>query len=483
MAEDYFTDLVNFDKEAYFLKYGEEIMEKTMNQYVFTGYPAVETFEHRRRLVYETYSKPIEESYFWILEHMTTGREGFPIVEKIIDVFTSAEQSAFWGQSSTRLGFQQDKVSQYLATIGKMIKDMFQLVRELRILDERLSYYADSYDTTSKSRESAEITLKGIYVDMAEGGSKNPSSVFGMARELQFTSLPDLFFSVHPPTAKEVDEYVDKLEFNDAVKRVLKRKLRSFMQWKEHTYKEIKTRKIFTLKYMRQHYDVIHMYLSWIRPYLRNIARILSESMEKKKITSADLVSAFEGSLIEVEYMARRMPEDNKEYYACVLSTFLMRTRPEMAFHQEGYRHQGPLHMGKIEIITRIYAWTEEDFQNYKKLRAAEDFEMIGKIDRSVKEAMEGLGRELQKYLEEAGEETMLMEKKEKEPIKEKKSWVNDIVGTFITIKPKSEKPKKKPKKDVMMIKREKKAALRAAGFCQWLTYKNYKKSHGFLSW
>ena len=83
---------------------------------------------------------------------MTTGREGFPIVEKIIDVFTSAEQSAFWGQSSTRLGFQQDKVSQYLATIGNMIKDMFQLVRELRILDERLGYYEDSYDTTSKSR-------------------------------------------------------------------------------------------------------------------------------------------------------------------------------------------------------------------------------------------------------------------------------------------------------------------------------------------
>ena len=55
MAENYFTDLVNFDKEAYFKKYGEEIMEKTMNQYVYTGYPAVKTFEHRRRLVYETY--------------------------------------------------------------------------------------------------------------------------------------------------------------------------------------------------------------------------------------------------------------------------------------------------------------------------------------------------------------------------------------------------------------------------------------------
>ncbi|TKJ17868.1 hypothetical protein CEE44_05095 [Candidatus Woesearchaeota archaeon B3_Woes] len=483
MADDYFTDILNFDKKAYFDKYKEEIMEKSMNQYVYTGYPAVKTPEHRRRSVYETYTKPIEETYFWILEHMTTGREGFPLIEKITDVFTAAEQSAFWGQSSTRLGVQQDKVSQYLATIGKMVKDMFQLVRELRILDERIGYYEDSNDRSSKSRESAEITLKGIYVDMAEGGSKNPSSVFGMARELQFTSLPDLFFSVHPPTSREVDEYVNKLEFNEAVKRVLKRKLRSFMQWKEHTSKEIKTRKKFTLKYMRQHYDVIHMYLSWIRPYLRNIARILSESMENKKITSADLVSAFEGSLIEVEYIVRRMPKKNKDYFACVLATFIMRTRPDMSYHQEGYRHQGPLHTGKIEVITRRYAWTEEDFQNYKKLRAAEDFEIIGRIDRSVKEAMEGLGNELQKYLEEAGEETMLMEKRKKEPKKQKKKWVNNLVGTFITIKPKQEKPKKKTKKDLVRIEKEKKAADKAGAFCQWLTYKNYKKSHGFLSW
>ena len=86
MAKDFYTDILNFDKEAYFKKYGKEIMEKTMDQYVYTGYPAVKTHEHRRRLVFESFSKPIEETYFWILEHMTTGREGFPIVEKIIDV-------------------------------------------------------------------------------------------------------------------------------------------------------------------------------------------------------------------------------------------------------------------------------------------------------------------------------------------------------------------------------------------------------------
>jgi hypothetical protein len=486
MGDD-FTNLVNFDRDAYFKKYKEEIMEKTMDQYVYTGYPQPgsnreNSFYYRRRFVYETFQKPIEETYFWILEHMTTGREGFPIVEKIVDVFTSSEQSSFWGQSSTRLSMQQEKVSQYLATIGKMIKDMFQLVRELRILDERLGYYDDSTDASSKSRESAEITLKGIYVDMAEGGSKNPSSVFGMSRELQFTSLPDLFFSIHPPTPREVDEYVDKLEFNENVKRVLKRKLRSFMEWKVHTHKEVNTRKKFTLKYMRQHYDVIQMYLSWVRPYLRNIARLQSESMEEIKLTSADLISAFEGSLLEVEILVRKMAEGNKEYYSCILATFNMRTKPEMSFHQEGYRHQGPVHMGKVECIMRCYAWNDKDVQNYKNLRNAEDFEMIGKIDRSVREAMQGLGEELQKYLEEAGEELMLQEKEKKEAkAKPQRSIIEKTLGSFITINPKSTKPKKK--KDDFKIDKEKSNALKAAKYVLWMTYKNYKKAHGFLAW
>jgi hypothetical protein len=468
----------------------EEVMEKSMHQYVKTGYPMPgsnyqDSFNHRRRFVFESYSMPIEETYFWILAHFTEGMNGYPIAEKIIDVFTSSEQSAFWGQSSTRLGVQQDKVSQYLATIGKMIKDLFQLVREIRILDERLGYYDDSTNQESKSRESAEITLKGIYVDMAEGGSKNPSSVFGMAAQLQFTTLPDLFFSVHPPTPEDVDAYVDKLEFNDAVKRVLKRKLRSYMEWKVHTHKEIRTRKIFTLKYMRQHYDVIHMYLQWIRPYLRNIARLQSESMEEKKLTTADLVTAFEGSLLEVEFMLRRMPEKNTKYFSVIICNFVLRTRPEMSFHQEGYRHQGPVHMGRVECIMRNYAWTEKDVEAYKNLRNAEDFEMIGKIDLSVREAMEGLGEELQKYLEEAGEEILLKRKSgESEEEKKKNTILKSTLGTFIRIpeKKSSSKPKKK-KEDAMKMKSEKSKALKEGQKSMWTTYKNYKKAHGFLAW
>src|SRR3989338_1420431 len=171
-------------------EYGEEART---NEGVFTGYPDA---LRRYRLIVENYNMSIEEPYFWVKDYLKE-RVGYPGLIKITDVFSASENSSFFGASQQRLGLQQDKVSQYLATIGKMVKELFQLVRELRILDERLSSYADSY-TNSPSAESAEITLKGIWVDLVEQGAKNPSSVYGMAREVQFTTLPDLFFSTHP---------------------------------------------------------------------------------------------------------------------------------------------------------------------------------------------------------------------------------------------------------------------------------------------
>ena len=481
MENFYYTDLSS--RSALLKKHGfdkEEHRETIKEDYGPTGFPQpLKSYQQTM----EAYDLSLEEPYFWILDNF---KENFPIIEKLEDSFAASENSAFFGVTQQRLGAQQDKVSQFLATVGKMIKELFQMVRELRILDERLGYYNEAAAQLGKSigkrSKSSEITLKGIFIDLVQGGAKNAASVFGMSRELQFTTLPDLFFSVHPPTPEDTDEYVDNLEFNDAVKRVLKRKIRSFMEWKKHTNKELKTRKIFTLKYMRQHYDVIYMYLTWIRPYMRNIARLQSEAMETKKLTTPDLVSAFEGSLLEVEYLARKLPEGNQEYYACILSNFVLRSRPDMSFHQEGYRHQGPLHVGKVEVVMRIYAWNDKDVDNYKKLRAAEDFEMVGKIDRSVRDAMQGMGEELQKYLDEAGEDLLLNKEKKEKDKKPKKTILEKTLGTFVTIKPKDKK-KKEPKKNSAKIAQEKSNALKQANLIMWMTYKNYKKTHGYLAW
>ncbi len=475
-------------KEEYFKKYGDEEIEQSKNQYIKTNYP---TPVHRYRLVHETFQQSIEENYYWILNFMRY-EQGYAHVEKLIDVFAASEHSAFFGVAQQRLGLQQDKVSQFLATIGKMVKELFQLVREIRVLDERLSYYYDSF-TRSKSNESAEITLKGTYIDMVEGGAKNPASVYGMSRELQFTTLPDLFFSTHPKTAVEVDEIVDRLEFNRKVREVLKRKLRGFLEWKEHTFKELKNRRIFTLKYLRQHYDIIKLYMTWVRPYLRNIRRLQNESMEAGKSTTPDLISAFEGSLIEIEVLGKHLPENNKKYYACQLINFNYRTRPSMNYQQEGFQ-RGPLHVGENKIIFRGYVWNEQDIENYKKMRDEEDFELIGVIDGSVKAAMEALGTELERYLTEAGESNVEF-KKEAENKIPKQTMAGPFVSVFKgfgelfgsmgprNIGKKGIRKKMEKKMTGVEIDEEKHRANDFVKKTVYHSYRNFKKAHRMLSW
>ncbi len=312
--------------EADLKKYGFEEIEKSeefRGSFTKTGYPSP---ARRYRLHYEGYNISIEEPYFWTL-HYLRYFGGFPRIDKITDVFAAAENSAFFGASQQRLGLQQDKVSQFLATIGKMVRELFQLVREMRILDERLSYYADSY-TTSPSAESAEITLKGIWVDLVEQGAKNPASVYGMAREVQFTTLPDLFFSTHPKKQEDVDIVVERErgQFNRKVREVLKRKLRSFLAWKEHTYEEVKNRRKFTLKYLRQHFEIIRMYMTWVKPYLKNIQRL---QLDQSKTETPDLIIAFESSMIEVEILAvKPVKVRDVSINQCILLNYLFRTRP-----------------------------------------------------------------------------------------------------------------------------------------------------------
>jgi len=443
-----------------------------------TGYPDSLI---RYRLNVEGYQISIEEPYFWVL-HYLRYMWGYPFIDKITDVFAAAENSAFFGVSQQRLGLQQDKVSQFLATIGKMVKELFQLVRELRVLDERLGYYYDSY-TNSKSAESAEITLKGIWVDMVEQGAKNPASVYGMAREVQFTTLPDLFFSTHPQKQEDVDEVVERerAQFNRKVREVLKRKLRTFLTWKEHTYEELKNRRKFTLKYLRQHYEIIKMYMAWVKPYLRNIQRL---HMDQTKMKTPDLLVAFETSMMEVELLAHK-PTPKGKTSSIIIVHYLWRTSPTMSYQAEGYQ-RGPLHIGRVQMSFRAYSWTKEQIELYKKYREREDFKLMELIDASVKAAMDALGDELMRYLEEAGEETEPKEKKLEEtklqralsPYTSIFKGFNELFKSF-----KSEKPEKPKKAELFQIEIDKEKAKSFALSSMWSVYHHFKKHHGMLNW
>ena len=458
-----------------------------------TGFPKP---HNSYRIILETFNQSIEESYFWMLDHLRQTM-GYANIDKITDIFSASEHSSFFGAAWQRIGLQQDKVSQFLATIGKMVKELFQLVRELRILDERLSYYEDSYAGT-RSSESAEITLKGIWIDMVEQGSKNPASVYGMARELQFITLPDLFFSTHPQTKDEVDHIVDtKIDFNRKVREVLKRKLRSYLEWKRHTHSELKTKRQFTLKYLRQHYDIIRMYIQWVKPYLKNIKRL--QLIDRTK--SPDLLSTFEGSILEIEILASKLPQElrphdwprkNKEVRSCILAHFDFRTRPSMGYQQEGYQ-KGPLHVGRLEMTLRAYAWTEDEIKKYLDMKEREDFELMFEIDQSLKAAMDALGEELETYLREAGE-TGLERNKPAPEVKSVAKLPGVLDPFFSVLKGFGEivtsawprrvgggAPGKKA--DRYLLEKERPLAEEHAARTMWYLYKDYKRIHGMILW
>jgi hypothetical protein len=479
--------------------YKEEEMEvgmdfKGQTVYAKTGFPQSHL---TYKAIHQIFNQSVEENYFWSIEFMRT-HEGYHEFHKITDLFTAAEHSSFFGNAQQRLGLQQDKVSQFLATIGKMVKELFQLVRELRILDERIAYYKDSMDLQSKSRKSADITLKGIWIDLVEQGAKNPASVFGMARELQFVTLPDLFFDTYVSKVSDVDRKVDALDFNNNVKRVLKRKLRTFLQWKKSTFGEVTNRRRFTLKYLRQHFDIIKMYMHWVKPYLRNIKRLQLADRTK----SPDLIAAFEGSLVEIEVMCKKLPQNfrygrqiitNKHVYAIVNLHFSYRSTPQMAYQQEYQR--GPLHVGKTDLTIRAYAWTQKEIDNYLAMKAKEDLDLLSVVDGSVKAALEALGEELERYLAEAGEEVAfdaLKKRREKGKKKKGKStaldpFVSVFKGFGEVISPlagnigRGKKKKKLASKQVM--KNEYSTARRVARAACYQVYKEFKKKNGMIHW
>lgn len=471
-------------------------MEVAKDQMMLLDYPAP---VNKYQLVYEAPHESIEPIYFWSLGHLKYDW-GFPIIHKITDIFTAAQHSSFYGAAAQRLGLAQDKVSQYLATIGKMIRDMFQLVRELRIIDERRQYYEDA----DKGYSGAEQALKGLWADMVDGvvgGQRTTTNIFTMAQQLQFASLPDLFFST-PITEKTVklspgralegaiDEVVDKRAegFNQQVRNILKRKLYQFLVWKQQTYQELKQRRKFTIDYLRQHWNVIRMYITWIKPYLRHIRQL---GADVSKMSSAELISSFEGSMVEIEILAQKIPEKNKNYYTCLLLSFHYRTKPTLPFSQEGGFHRGPLHVGETTVFWRAYSWTEDQIKKFIEMKEKEDFDMITSIDQSLKDAMDALGEDLDKYLKEAGEEYEREKaKEEKKPVKQP-GILEPFAGVgkgftemFKAFVPKKGEKKKRPKKeDIEKEKAEQKTAATDAQKTLWQHYNNFKKAHKLLSW
>ena len=205
--------------------------------------------------------------------------------------------------------------------------------------------------------------------------------------------------------------------------------------------------------------------------------------MKERNMSSAELISAFEGSILDIEVLAQHRLTSKTDpsvgVNGCILGTFTYRTRPEMKVVQEGYQ-RGPVHVGRFEMNLRSYVWSDEEVENYKKFKEKEMMMLMGDVSDSVKHAMEALGEELDIYLAEARVATE-QKTSGNTPEKKQKSMFSNFFGTFYTPKEKGAKAKKP------MSDGEKKSLGKAAGghanFYAFNTFKNFKKSHRMIAW
>ncbi len=446
------------------------------------------------RLVIEQMQTSAESFYFWMLNFLRDPQTLGYNVEKISDVYSATESSSYFGNIEARKSFQQERASGYLATIGSMTKSMFQMIRELRMMDERLDYYekstakrqkSESEDKLWERHESAEIALKGIWVDLVEGGPESATSVFGLARKVGYVILPDLFFKVNPMDgSKGIDREVNKLKeegINERVRSVLKNKLFQYYTWKERTHKELQVRKRFVLKAFNQHYQTIKMYMHWLKPYLRHITRL-----EMAELNVPELVTAFESTKIEVVLVASRksyevetdlgyVKRDYKKYIPVIRVKFSFSTLPEMAFQKE-YQHRGAVHAGRTEITIQSFVVDKESFEDYKKKKETEDLEILAAVSSSIDE----LRLEMEEYLKEAG---ALAEKEEaKKAGPEQKGILDPFISIFSGFKEIFSFGGGKKKEAGWDIEQERVAAAAALKAHVFALYDVFKKAHGMLN-
>ncbi|MEM4245619.1 MAG: hypothetical protein QXR60_05455 [Candidatus Nanoarchaeia archaeon] len=442
----------------------------------------------QQKIILEQMGASAEPSYFWVLNFLRHPNGLGYEVEKTSDIFSSSEMSTFFGAAEERKQRQQERVSQYLATIGSMTKSVFQMVRELRIMDERLEYYEKSL----KGDEASEITLKNIWTNIVEGGVESGTSVFGLARKAGFVTLPDLFFKINPKKGSAgVDREVNALKeqgINSRVRSVLKHKLMEYYTWKEKTYQELKWGKNFRLKALNQHYQTMKMYIRWVKPFLKNI-----QKLEMYQSAAPELITAFETNMIQIElfafkktfemYTERGMVErEFTESIPCIRVLFKFVALPEMAFQKEFQR--AAVHAGRTEITIQGYVLSPQDIEDYRKSKELEDLEILKYVDASL----EALGDELKKYLVESGEmteEQLGLKKKEPKP-----AYIKDIIHPFASIfKGFSEMfgglrfGPPGAKKLSYYEREQESAAAQVVSEHVYTLYDVFKKTHDMLSW
>ena len=161
-------DFMSKDKKAQNVKTAEEMLkEKEIKENPLVKGSAnvsLKDGKDKHWMVLESMTAGLEKHYFNVLRLLREEPShgiGYKKIIKVRDLFDASVTSSFHGHVGTKISALQQQASQHMATLGAMVKTIFPIVRELRIMDERLDYYKRSYDDD----DSAEVSLKSIWIE------------------------------------------------------------------------------------------------------------------------------------------------------------------------------------------------------------------------------------------------------------------------------------------------------------------------------
>ena len=204
-----------------------EIIQRISEHYKKKGKPEAEHV-----IGYDSSSEGLEPIYFFITDLMND----FGLkTEKFIDNFTSSPGSGHFGELGQRATIMQQQGAKILADINAVLRSVLNLIYDLKDFKTRLQQYNGVKSKDKLIHDAAVLSLKQIWMDKVDM-QKGQGSINAMSSgNLQFVTLRDAFM-----IANSVSD-IKKMDLNDRVKNILKRKLEEYNRW--HSNSEIEIRK------------------------------------------------------------------------------------------------------------------------------------------------------------------------------------------------------------------------------------------------
>lgn len=436
--------------------------------------PGLKAPIEKHLLMYDSFGESLEPIYFWILDKMN---DEFKKVDKLIDTFASSPGSGHFSELGLKASSMQQQASKLLGDTNTVIKSILNIIYDLKEFNLRLDLYDRYHSENEIEKHSAILSLKQVWLDTVDV-KRNVSSMYGLAQRYDYVTLIDAFMAADI----EKNNFLEKLDLNERVKRILEQRVMEFTTWIKESEEELRKRREIEKTYLKSQINSVKLYSRWIKPYLK-----AARSLEQSQNPSAALVTSFNTSLMELVLLGETeySPEDDikkgdlpklftkikteKKFFPILVVEFKFRSAPERA-GQQGYGFRG-----RTDVTFTSYALSNEELAILRREMGRDDFEDVFKfIEGATDESLATLNLDIEKFL---GDEE---EKKE-----DSKSEDTNPFSSLFSFSWKSEKEAKKDskEKDELTPDSEYEKILRSQAVIEarkkcYRVYDLYKKAH-----